>query len=50
MLQQGEVFELETRGPDGQGLWAYRYRTGGRGYEAGAAGRVQMRAGCVGGA
>jgi hypothetical protein len=31
MLQQGQVFELETRGPDGQGLWAYRYRAGGRG-------------------
>lgn len=31
MLQQGQVFELGTRGQDGQGLWAYRYRAGGRG-------------------
>jgi integrase len=31
MLQQGQVFELATRGPDGERLWAYRYRAGGRG-------------------
>jgi integrase len=30
MLQQGQVFELETRDPAGNKLWAYRYRTGGR--------------------
>lgn len=30
MLQQGQVFELATRGPDGRRLWAYRYRAGGR--------------------
>jgi integrase len=30
MLQQGQVFELATRGPDGKRLWAYRYRAGGR--------------------
>ncbi len=30
MLQQGQVFELTTRGSDGERLWAYRYRTGGR--------------------
>jgi hypothetical protein len=31
MIQQGQVFELETRGSDGRRLWAYRYRAGGRG-------------------
>jgi integrase len=31
MLQQGQVFELETRGSDGKRLWAFRYRAGGRG-------------------
>jgi integrase len=31
MLQQGQVFELATRGSDGRRLWAYRYRAGGRG-------------------
>jgi hypothetical protein len=30
MLQQGQVFELAMRGRDGNRLWAYRYRTGGR--------------------
>jgi hypothetical protein len=25
MLQQGQVFELATRGRDGKRLWAYRY-------------------------
>jgi hypothetical protein len=30
MLQHGQVFALETRGPDGKTLWAYRYRAGGR--------------------
>jgi integrase len=30
MVQQGPVFELESRRPDGERLWAYRYRTGGR--------------------
>ena len=30
MLQQGQVFELTTRGRDGKHLWAYRYRAGGR--------------------
>jgi hypothetical protein len=30
MLQQGQVFELATRGRDGKRLWAYRYRAGGR--------------------
>jgi hypothetical protein len=30
MLQQGQVFELATRGRDGERMWAYRYRAGGR--------------------
>ena len=33
MIQQGQVFKLKTRGPDGQPLWAYRYRLEGRGSE-----------------
>jgi len=31
MVQQGQVFELARRGRDGERLWAYRFRTGGRG-------------------
>jgi integrase len=31
MVQQGQVFELTRRGRGGEPLWAYRYRTGGRG-------------------
>jgi integrase len=30
MRQQGQVFELQSRGGDGERLWAYRYRVGGR--------------------
>ena len=30
MVQQGQTFELERRGRDGERLWAYRYRMGGR--------------------
>src|SRR5215211_4510428 len=30
MVQQGQVFQLTRCGPDGERLWAYRYRTGGR--------------------
>ena len=30
MVQQGQIVELTCRGPDGQRLWAYRYRAGGR--------------------
>jgi len=30
MVQQGQTFQLARRGPDGERLWAYRYRTGGR--------------------
>jgi hypothetical protein len=31
MVQQGQTIELMRRGPGGERLWAYRYRTGGRG-------------------
>lgn len=31
MLQQGQVFELTTRGRDHERLRAYRFRVGGRG-------------------
>jgi hypothetical protein len=30
MVQQGQVFQLIRCGPDGERLWAYRYRTGSR--------------------
>ena len=30
MVQQGQTFELTRRGPGGESLWAYRFRTGGR--------------------
>ena len=30
MIQHGQVFKLKTRSPDGQPLWAYRYRLEGR--------------------
>jgi hypothetical protein len=30
MVQQGQTFELTRHGPNGERLWAYRYRTGGR--------------------
>jgi integrase len=30
MIQQGQVFKLKTKAPDGQPLWAYRYRLDGR--------------------
>jgi integrase len=30
MVQQGQIFELNSKRGDGQTLWAYRYRTGGR--------------------
>jgi hypothetical protein len=29
MLQQVQLFRLKTRSPDGETLWAYRYRVGG---------------------
>ncbi|HYY65221.1 MAG TPA: site-specific integrase [Gaiellaceae bacterium] len=31
MVQQGQTIELTRRGPGDERLWAYRYRTGGRG-------------------
>lgn len=30
MVQQGQTIELTRRGPGGERLWAYRFRTGGR--------------------
>jgi len=30
MVQQGQIIELARCGRDGERLWAYRYRTGGR--------------------
>src|SRR3989440_6080101 len=30
MVQQGKTIELTRRGPGGERLWAYRFRTGGR--------------------
>jgi integrase len=30
MMQEGQTIELTRRGPNGEPLWAYRYRTGGR--------------------
>ena len=30
-MQQGRTIELTRRGPGDERLWAYRYRTGGRG-------------------
>ena len=30
MVQQGQVFELTSRGRDDERLWAYRFRVGGR--------------------
>jgi SPOR domain len=31
VIQQGQVFKLKARSADGEPLWAYRYRAGGRG-------------------
>jgi integrase len=33
MIQQGQVFKLKTKRPDGRPLWAYRYRLEGRNAE-----------------
>jgi hypothetical protein len=46
MVQQGQTIELTRSGPDGEPLWAYRYRTGGRGSKRGQRGgspRSRMR-------
>jgi integrase len=44
MIQHGQVFRLKTRGPDGQLLWAYRYRLEGRGSERPQVGGFATRA------
>jgi integrase len=44
MIQQGQVFKLKTKGPDGQPLWAYRYRLDGRGSERPQVGGFATRA------
>ena len=31
MVQQGQIFKLESKVADSRPLWAYRYRSGGRG-------------------
>jgi integrase len=31
VIQQGQVFKLKAKGAEGERLWAYRYRVGGRG-------------------
>ena len=44
MIQQGQVFKLKTKGPDGQPLWAYRYRLEGRDSERPQVGGFATRA------
>jgi integrase len=44
MIQHGQVFKLKTKGPDGQPLWAYRYRLEGRGSERPQVGGFATRA------
>jgi integrase len=44
MIQQGQVFKLKTKGPDGQPLWAYRYRFEGRGSDRPQVGGFATRA------
>ena len=44
MIQQGQVFKLKTKGPDGQPLWAYRYRLEGRASERPQVGGFATRA------
>ena len=44
MIQQGQVFKLKAKGPDGQPLWAYRYRLEGRGSERPQVGGFTTRA------
>ena len=49
MLQQGQVFRLESKRRRREPLWAYRYRTGGRDSKrvqrGGFASRSRTRAG-----
>ena len=44
MIQQGQVYKLKSKGPDGQPLWAYRYRLEGRGSERPQVGGFATRA------
>ena len=44
MIQQGQVFKLRTKGPDGQPLRAYRYRLEGRDSERPQGGWFATRA------
>lgn len=44
MIQHGQVFKLKTKGPEGQPLWAYRYRLEGRGSERPQVGGFATRA------
>jgi len=44
MIQQGQAFKLKTKGPDGEPLWAYRYRLEGRGSEKPQVGGFATRA------
>ena len=44
MIQQGQVFKLRTKGPEGQPLWAYRYRLEGRDSERPQVGGFATRA------
>jgi hypothetical protein len=44
MIQQGQVFKLKTKGPNGQPLWAYRYRLERRGSERPQVGGFATRA------
>jgi integrase len=44
MIQQGQVFKLKAKGPDGQPLWAYRYRLEGRDSERPQVGGFATRA------
>ena len=45
MRQRGHVLELKTKGPDGQRLWAYRYRPAGRDRSACSAAGSRARGG-----
>lgn len=44
MIQQGQVFKLKTKGPDGQPVWAYRYRLESRSSERPRVGGFATRA------
>lgn len=44
VVQQGQVFNLDSKDVDAGVLWAYRYRTGGRGSKRMQRGRFRQRA------